>query len=86
MKGFASYSSSVFHSNVPRLDPEWVQGNESVLDACCVSINQMTIKELRVAVKNLKPHSVASNDEIPPFLSFGCIIYLWIYKCKYPEY
>lgn len=84
VKDFASYSSSLFHSNVSRLGPDWVQRNKSVMDAYCVSITEMTVKELRVAVKKLKFYSVAIHDEIPLFLSFDCIIYLWIYKCKYP--
>lgn len=98
---FAEYFSSVFHSEVPRLDAEEAARDSAARrgdahDAARVAVNTVSAADLRRAAKRLKPRSSAGPDGIPTFLARDCISVLespllYIYNLSlqhamYPSY
>lgn len=71
---FAEFFGSVFHENVPNLNPVVAARlSGSHIGSQTVEITSVSIAELRTAVKRLKPSTSAGPDGVPPFLAKDCI-------------
>lgn len=71
---FAKYFSSVFRTDVPRLDHvDAARVAHSLSDSLSISISSVDEDDLKRAVKRLKPRSSEGPDRIPVFLARDCV-------------
>lgn len=74
---FATYFSSVFLADEPKLDPTEAQHSAAITSQFCSSarVALLTVdnSDLRCAVKRIKPFSASGPDRIPSFLAKDCI-------------
>jgi hypothetical protein len=77
---FAEYFGSVFHSNIPKLDPEQAEQHARNTSGCNASLRveipHITLAELRKAATRLKASSSCGPDNIPPYLAKDCLTIL----------
>lgn len=75
-EAFARFFSSVFLPTVPRLDSKSCRDSGRKKSAHYIDVNEVTLREVEMAIKHLKPNSAVGPDKIPAYIVKGCIEYL----------